>query len=357
MLDRALEHLRALVGFDTQNPPRDLRADTPLYGYLREAVGPGFEVEVLDHGRGSVTFHARRGEPGVLFNAHIDTVPALGGERFPPLELAIKDGKAWGRGACDIKGAAACLLAVAQSSSAPMALAFTSDEEGGEGCCVAEFIASGRAARYRQVVVSEPTQCLAEFRHRGFLSARGYFTGVGGHSSEVRALADNAVHRLSDWTAAALADARRATEDGRRNCFNIGTVAGGVKSNVIADRAEVFWSARLQPGDCNDAFLAQLAGLPGGEFAEWVVSFSGPPLPTAGFDDACSREFAARYGLPTGQGLDFWTEASLFGAAGVPALVFGPGNIEQAHVRDEWVALAQLEQALSTYGTLVNGDA
>lgn len=353
---RVLEHLEALVAFDTQNPPRNLNSSAPLFSHLRAIAGTGFRIEVMDHGGGSVTFLARRGNPDVLFNVHLDTVPMLGGERFPPLQLTVEDGKAYGRGACDIKGAAACLLAVAEATDAPMALAFTTDEEGGEGCCVARLIASGRAAEYRQVVVAEPSACLAEFRHRGFLSARGYFSGIGGHSSESRALEENAIHRLAAWCGAALDVSRRDATLGRRNCFNIGTVNGGVKSNIIADRAEVFWSARLPPGASNEALLAQLESLPGGSFAEWKVSFSGPPLPSAGGDEvaASASAFAARQGLSTGEGLDFWTEASLFSAAGIPALVLGPGHIAQAHARDEWVSVDQLTRAFDLYRSLVD---
>jgi acetylornithine deacetylase len=352
-LQKVLGHLEALVGFDTQNPPRNLDADSEIFACLRAALGPAFEVEVTDHGKGRVAFHARRGEPQLLFNVHLDTVPALDGSRFPPLQLTVAEDRAWGRGACDIKGAAACLLALAEDVDAPLALLFTTDEEGGEGCCVAEFIDSAAAAPYRQVVVAEPTACRAEFRHRGFLSARGVFDGVGGHSSEPRALGDNAVHKLVRWSAAALGAAESAAREGQRSCFNIGTVGGGVKSNVIADRADVFWSARLPPGASNEAFFAHCTGLETGADARWAVSFSGPPLPTAGHDDAAARAFADRHGLPTGDGLDFWTEASLFGAAGIPALVLGPGHIEQAHVVDEWVALEQLETAYARYRGLV----
>ena len=351
-----LDHLETLVAFDTQNPPRDIHGDAPLIRYLGDVLGEQFEIVVIDHGNGSVTFHAVRGRPDILFNAHLDTVPALEASRFPPLELKLAEERAWGRGACDIKGAAACLLTVAQQTDAPLALLFTTDEEGGEGCCVAEFIASGCAADYRQIIVSEPTLCRAEFRHRGFLSARGAFTGTGGHSSEARALEDNAIHALSCWSAAALALATRRADAGARTCFNIGTVDGGVKSNVIADHARIFWSARLPPGDSNEEFLEEMLQLEGADRAEWTVSFSGPPLPTADNDQESARAFAREHGLDPGQGLDFWTEASLFGEAGIPALVFGPGSIEQAHVVDEWVSLAQLEKALNIYTRLVKGD-
>ncbi|WP_191621387.1 acetylornithine deacetylase [Marinihelvus fidelis] len=355
-IERVLAHLEALVAFDTQNPPRDFDAQSPMFAYLAESLGEAFSVDVTDHGKGRVTFHARRGMPKVLFNVHLDTVPVLDGAARPPLELIVEDGRAYGRGACDIKGAAACLLALAETTDAPMALLFTTDEEGAEGCCVAEFLASGAAAAYSQVVVAEPTECVAQFRHRGYLSARGRFVGVGGHSSEPRALDDNAIHRLVRWSASAIELARSMAAERRRSCFNIGTAGGGVKSNVIADHADIFWSARLAPGDSNDDFLATLSELDGGEHAEWITSFSGPPLPTAGHDDAAARQFAALNELPTGDGLDFWTEASLFAAAGLPALVLGPGNIEQAHVVDEWVALEQLERACERYGAVVNGD-
>ncbi|MEE4174047.1 MAG: acetylornithine deacetylase [Xanthomonadales bacterium] len=355
-LSTILNHLEALVRCDTQNPPRKLDAESPIFGLLREAL-PGFHIELFDHGKGRVSFYARRGQPTVLFNVHLDTVPALEGSDHPPLQLIVKNGRAYGRGACDIKGAAACLVTLAAESDAPMALLFTTDEEGGEGCCVQEFVSAGLTQPYEQVVVAEPTQCVAEFRHRGFLSARGHFQGRGGHSSEPRALRENAIHHLARWSSAALTAAQAAEAGGRRTCFNIGTVEGGVKSNVIADHAHIFWSARLSPGDSNEAFLEQAYAWPGGDRADWSVSFSGPPLPTGEHDDRQARSFAERHGLVTGDGLDFWTEASLFGAAGIPALVLGPGNIEQAHVLNEWVALEQLERCLDIYRGIVEREA
>jgi acetylornithine deacetylase len=70
-----------------------------------------------------------------------------------------------------------------------------------------------------------------------------------------------------------------------------------------------------------------------------------------------AHSFAGIHGLEVGQGLDFWTEAALVSAAGIPALVFGPGNIEQAHTVDEWVSLEQLETALGVFSKMVRGNA
>jgi acetylornithine deacetylase len=354
MLERLLEHLGTLVACDSQNPPRDLSAESRLFGYVRDVLPHGFDIDVVDHGAGHVTLFARRGEPGLLFNCHLDTVPAGDGWRVPPLELTVRDGKAYGRGACDIKGAAAALLTVAESTDAPMALLLTSDEEGAGGCCVREFLESDRAPGFGQVVVCEPTGNNAVLSHRGFLSVLGEFAGTAGHSSEFRALEDNAVHAAARWIAAADDYARAEAESGRPTCFNVGTISGGIKSNVIADRCNLHYSARLAPGQDNDAFLTAVSGLAGAHRrATWRVPFSGPPLPAAGRDAAAARAFAEANGLAVTESVDFWTEAALFSAAGLNAVVLGPGHIEQAHTVDEWVALDQLETALAQYRVLV----
>lgn len=355
-LTGVLEHLQSLMAFDTQNPPRDLAADAPVFAWLTDALGPGFAVEMTDHGRGRVSMLAVRGEPSLLFNCHLDTVPVLEGARYPALELTREGDRVYGRGACDIKGAAACLLEVAQHTQAPMALLFTTDEEGANGCCVAEFLASGRAGSFEQVVVTEPTDCLAITSHRGYLSVKGQFEGIAGHSSEARALADNAIHKLSAWVAAAVEKAAQLDQQGRRSCFNVGEVHGGVKSNVIADSVNIHWSARLSPGADNDEFLAVMDGLDSSGSAQWHVPFSGPPLPTGSMDTRQAERFVRRHGLEPGATVNFWTEASLFAQAGIPAIVLGPGHIAQAHAVDEWVSVEQLQKALVIYTKLVEND-
>jgi len=349
-----LGYLETLVAFDTQNPPRSLSAESPIFGWVGDVLGTGFDVELIDHGLGRVSMLAVRGKPELLFNVHLDTVPVIGGSKYPALEMKVEDGRVYGRGSCDIKGAAACLLELAGSTDKPMALLFTTDEEGASGCCVDEFVRSRQCKAFRQVVVAEPTDCLAILSHRGYLSVKGQFTGVPGHSSEPRALTDNALHKLSQWMTAAIGLAGQLDAQGRRPCFNVGEVHGGIKSNVIADQARVHWSARLSPGDSNEDFLEAMTGLDLSGSASWQVPFSGPPMPTDGHDTARARAFVERHGIETGPTVNFWTEASLFAQAGIPAIVLGPGNIAQAHVVDEWVSVDQLERALEIYTKLVN---
>jgi acetylornithine deacetylase len=354
-----LEHLDAMVRCDTQNPPRLIDGDSEIFRLCERMAGTGFHTRIWDHGDGHVSWYAVRGKPRVLFNVHLDTVPNGEGWSRDPLKLNVEDGRAYGRGSCDIKGAAAVLMNLAGQGAENLALLFTSDEEGAGGCCVDRFIVSGEAQRYEQVIVAEPTSCQAILGHRGFLSVKTRFHGVPGHSSEARALKDSATHRMVRWATAALQHAenlKRSPSD-PGSCINIGTVDGGTKSNVIAASSFVHWSARLRPGDSNDEFLRQIQACDVyGSGTEWDVPFSGGPLPASGQTENQAREFCTELELELGPPVDFWTEASLFSGAALAALVLGPGNISQAHVADEWVSLDQLTMAYDLYSRVVKND-
>lgn len=354
-----LGHLSRLVAFDTQNPPRQITGDSGIFRYCSEVVGSGFDTGIVDHGEGHVSWYAVRGRPKVLFNVHLDTVPCAEGWETDPLEVVVSDGKAFGRGTCDIKGAAAALLTLAEQGAEHLALLFTSDEEGAGGCCVDNFLATAEAEKFDQVIVAEPTGCEAVLGHRGFLSVKTRFSGMPGHSSEARALQENANHQMARWASAALAvaESKKTSPEDPGTCMNIGIVDGGSKSNVIAGSAFVHWSARLQPGDSNDRFLAGIQACASAQDSvTWEVPFKGEPLPAGGQDDRAAREFCERLGLPCGNPVDFWTEASLFSAAGLPAIVLGPGDIAQAHAANEWVALAQLQKAMELYAGVIKSD-
>ncbi|MEM9531534.1 MAG: acetylornithine deacetylase [Pseudomonadota bacterium] len=348
MTEQVLSYLEALISFDSQNPPRNLDGDHAMYRWLADQV-PDFEIEVVDHGEGRVTWFARRGNPRTLFNVHLDTVPVGADWSSNPLQLHLRDGRAYGRGTCDIKGAAACLLDLARTTDLPLGLLFTSDEEGSQGCCVKRFCERLPNPSYDLVVVAEPTSCEVVTEHRGYLSVIGEFAGVAGHSSELRGMADNALHDFASWAGTAVAAVKRDFPDSR---FNLGRVEGGVKSNVIADQVSAAFSARLPPGSDSDAFLAAICAQGESELArkpDWRVPFLGPPLPAAGADLQPVKELAATLELPLGDPVGFWTESSLFSEAGLNTFVLGPGHIAQAHAVDEWVAIEQLAKARSLY--------
>jgi acetylornithine deacetylase len=360
MLQETLKHLEALVAVDTRNPPRAIGSE--IFDYLRRSLPGAFVHTVRDHGAGSVSLLAVRGKPERVFNFHLDTVPASTQWTQDPLRLRIEGARAIGLGACDIKGAAAAMVAAANATSGDVALLFTSDEEANDARGVAAFLASGHGCR--EVVVAEPTQCLARVAHRGLVSATARFRGVPGHASAARALDDNAVHRAVNWGAKALAQARawRDASFGELTGlpFNLGRIEGGIKGNVIAPDCEVRFNFRPLPSQSVDDLLALLRGMSSPRELDGLEeTFRGPPLPAqsgARADAAVvqARSLAAALGLECGPAVDFWTEASLFSQAGLTAIVYGPGDIAQAHSADEWVELAQLERAARAYAGMLS---
>uniref|UniRef100_UPI00261C7ACE M20/M25/M40 family metallo-hydrolase n=1 Tax=Dokdonella sp. TaxID=2291710 RepID=UPI00261C7ACE len=153
LLGATLNHLRALVAFDTRNPPRAIGTGG-IFDYLRAQLA-GFDLRVTDHGAGAVSLYAVRGQPKLLFNVHLDTVPDSPHWSASPFELRVTEDRAVGLGTCDIKGAAAALLAAAQASDGDAAFLFTTDEEANDARCIAAFLRE--APKYDAVVVAEPT--------------------------------------------------------------------------------------------------------------------------------------------------------------------------------------------------------
>ncbi len=358
MIGLILEYLAALVACDTQNPPRAITPRSQLYKFLDSVCGRDFQIELVDHAEGRVGWYARRGEPRILFNVHLDTVPAGTNWTRDPLKLFVENNRAIGLGACDIKGAAACLLALARKSDVDLGLLFTTDEEGSNPCCVQKFIESHREIQ-KLVVVAEPTNARAVFGHRGYLSQRGTFRGQAGHTSLPKNQRNSAVHQLVEWSAEALhivADAEKGAGPNVDYCFNLGTVAGGIKNNMIADQSEVRWSARLPPDHDGRELLARLTGPASGPQAIWETTFCGPSLPSTIQLRERAQQCLASLSLPSAPDVDFWTEASLFSANGWPAIVLGPGDIAQAHSAGEWVALDQLELAFDHYSRIAHVD-
>ena len=359
MLNDTLKHLEALVACDTRNPPRKIGTDG-IFEYLQAHL-PGFAFDLVDHGAGAVSLLAVRGETARLFNVHLDTVPSSPAWSADPLRLRVTHDRAIGLGACDIKGAAAGLLAAASATSAPAAFLFSSDEEGNDARCIPAFL--GREHGFREIIVAEPTRCTAVLAHRGISSVKLDFAGRAGHASGSDALVHSAVHRALHWGARALDHvksfdhARFGGLSGLR--FNIGRVEGGIKANVVAPACELRFGMRPLPSQDVDALHAifrVLAGADGN--ATYTETFRGPALPAGDVAAAEQRRLQARdladeLGLPIGNAVDFWTEASLFSAAGLTALVYGPGDIAQAHSADEWVALEQLAIATATYARLL----
>lgn len=360
LLEPTLAHLQQLVSFDTRNPPRAIGTGG-IFDYLRGQL-PGFQVEVIDHGAGAVSLYAVRGTPRYLFNVHLDTVPDSPHWSADPHVMRRAEDRVIGLGVCDIKGAAAALVAAANAGDGDAAFLFSSDEEANDPRCIAAFLE--RRIPYEAVLVAEPTMSEAVLAHRGISSVLMRFAGRAGHASGKQDASASALHQALRWGGKALdhveslAHARFGGLTGLR--FNIGRVEGGIKANMIAPAAELRFGFRPLPSMDVDALLATFAGFADPAAAHFEETFRGPSLPSGDIARAEDKRLAARdvadaLELPIGNAVDFWTEASLFSAGGYTALVYGPGDIAQAHTADEFVTLQQLQRYASSVDRIING--
>lgn len=354
LLEATLHELRWLVGFDSTNPPRKPEA---MMARLEDVLrGHGLDVVREDYGHGSVSVIARRGECRTLLTAHLDTVPVAPAWTRDPFALTVEDDRAYALGSTDVKGGAAAMMAAAFSTDAPCTLLFTTDEEAGNAACMRSFVA--REPKPAFAVVAEPTRVRAVLAHRGIAAGVLEFTGLAAHSSLERQR--SALHDLVRWGTAALelAESLETAPAGPSGIsgvrFNLGKVDGGEKSNVVAGLATARFGLRPPPERSPRDAMQRFAALaPSARFSE---AFSGPPLPHSPQLGEAARAACERYGFPLAEPVAFWTEASVLSAAGIPAVVLGPGDIALAHGPDEHVLLADLDAAATLYRGMLEAD-
>ncbi len=292
--------------------------------------------------------------PGYVLSGHVDVVPAAEpGWLGDPFCLRREGARLIGRGACDMKGFVAAVLAAVPELSrmdlaAPVHIALSYDEEA--GCRgVPHLLArlSDLCAPPLGAIIGEPSGMVPVLAHKGKAALRLSAQGRAGHSSRPD-LGQNAIHALVPALVAAadLAEAvARGPEDARfeppHSTVQIGVLSGGQAVNIIPDRAEALVEARAIAGVSPQEILAPLLGIPG-VTADWLSSY--PALALAA-DHPLARRVADLSGAAPLQAVSYGTEAGLFQQAGVPAVVCGPGDIARAHRPEEYITEAELAAA------------
>jgi acetylornithine deacetylase len=361
-----VDELAALVALPTHQraPDGSIGNERLLCEYLAPLVTArgADEVVVADAPRSDGTagayVFARWGTPRRVINAHVDTVPPnLGWTRDPWTPTVVGD-RLYGLGSADTKGAiAATLVALERAKPRDAGVLFSGDEEAGSAVMHA-FLASVHARAIREVVVCEPTARRAGIAHRGVLAQRARLVGEGGHSSKAdhmpRPLAQLARFAVAlDELGRAHVDVGAAEMTGL--CLNLAALHGGVAFNVVPAACELEWSLRPYPGFDRGWWDREVAAR--AEHADRSIAVA-TTIDHAPFAVAASapivegvRPFVRELGT-----VDFWTEAALLAAAGIDAVVVGPGDIAVAHAADEWVTVADLDWAVDLYAALLAGS-
>ncbi len=362
-----LDLLARLVAFDTVSHKSNLDLIAFVEDYL---AGWGVASRRLPNATGDkAALFATIGPQdrgGVLLSGHTDVVPVEGQSwSRDPFTLHVEDGRAYGRGAVDMKGFVALALALvpdflAAKLETPIHLFFSYDEE--ITCLgVIDGIAEmGRSLpRPRAVIVGEPTSLEIADAHKGI---RTFFTTIHGfaaHSSKPH-LGASAVHAGTRLAASlvAMADALEEKRDasGRfdppYDTVHIGKFHGGIARNILADRCDLSWEVRTLPGSDPQDVPGRFAALSqevaermrktaASSTIETVMSSDVPGLaPDPGSDaETLVMRLAGRNRTIA---VAYATEAGHFQRAGLPTVVCGPGSIDQAHQPDEYITLEQL---------------
>ena len=354
--ERAAQYLAPMVAIRTHHasagdPGGDERALCDHLAPMLRDRGAD-EVEVVDapraHGGPGAFVWARWGTPRWVLNAHVDTVPANRGWSRDPWTPAIHDGRVWGLGSADTKGAIACALAALDElRPRDCAVLFSGDEERGTASVTA-FLASPRLRGIEAALVCEPTARQAGVKHRGVLAYGVTYRGRGGHSSKADDMPKPIV-RLAEVAVALDAHARAQRDIGPPGmtglCMNVAAIDGGVAFNVVPEQAVLTFSLRPYPGFDRAAWDATLAAITPG----MQIDLRTNHAPFAARDP---EKLAAWLDGPPPIAVDFWTEAALWSAAGVDAIVCGPGDIGAAHAADESVTIADLGWATDLYAQI-----
>lgn len=356
--------LRALVALPSVNPAfvpaGHKRAGEQNMAEFLATVGAraGLDVElqpVLPNRPNLIARLAPRGtaKQRILLAPHLDTVPA----EDLQFEPATKSGRLHGRGACDTKGSVAamysamCELAHGGRRPAETEIIFAGlvDEENAQAGSRA-LAASGFKADL--AIVGEPTKLSVVTAHKGSLWIRLTTHGKSAHGATPQ-FGKNAVHAMAPVVEAMESDYRALLAKRPKHPLlgaptsSLGSICGGSQPNIVPDTCSVEIDRRTLPGETDASVAREITDLLKAKKlkAEFNLLKCAPCLPLE--TDAklpLVQQFMRSAGQTKPLGVHYFCDAAVLSAGGIPSVVFGPGDIAQAHTADEWIELEQLER-------------
>ena len=288
----------------------------------------------------------------ILLAPHLDTVGA-DGTRFIPQR---KNGRLHGRGACDTKGSVAAMLSalceLANSKSRPLeteiVFAGLIDEEHAQAGSRA--LAKGKF-KADLAIVGEPTRLQVVTAHKGSLWLELETRGKAAHGATPQ-FGKNAIHEMARIVD--LLETDYAVQLRKRKhpllgvaTVNVGTISGGAQPNIVPDHCSISIDRRTLPGEMDAKVKNEIIALLHAKKLAAKIS-SAKLAPAVPLETNHKLPLVQKFLRITGQtkplGVHFFCDAAILSAGGIPSVVFGPGDVAQAHTADEWISLSELER-------------
>lgn len=370
-----IELLQALIRIPSVNPDGDpgtaQTGEAACAAYVADFLAHCGAVAVLEEvepGRpnviGRFPTSIGKAKPKILFAPHTDTV-SVGGMSIDPFAAELREGEIWGRGASDTKGPMAAMLWALYETrhelhELPVEVhfaGFMSEESAQHGS--RHFAA--HHGRYDLAIIGEPTSLKTVFRHKGCLWADIHTTGLAVHGATPE-LGINAIVKMSRIVQALDTDFRELlVEKGGAdewlgvNTINLGMIHGGTRSNIVADACRLRVDLRTTPGlDRAGGALRLLT-----DFVTAIDPTAHVTVASQAFHlDTDPANTYIQHLIDTGgtlTGAPWFCDAAFLAAAGTPAVAIGPGSIAQAHTKDEFITVADLEAGAAFFTRYLRG--
>lgn len=363
-----VELTQALVRIPSVNPDGD--PGTPNTGeagcaafvadFLR-SCGAEAELEEVLPGRPNVIGRFPTdapGKPKIVFGPHTDTV-GVGGMVIDPFGGEVRDGRVWGRGSSDTKGPMASMLWALKELGPDIAklpvevhfAGFMSEESSQHG---SRHFAEHHPD-YAFAIVGEPTSLKTVHKHKGCLWADVITKGVAAHGATPE-LGVNAIVKMADLIDALQREFRDllVSEGGTdellgHSTLNLGMINGGTRSNIVADTCTLRLDIRVTPElHQRGGALKVLQSFVERQdpAAEVRVASSAMPLDTPATNPFVQKLVSAGAALT---GAPWFCDAAYLADKGIPSIAIGPGSIAQAHTKDEWISIQDLEDGVAFF--------
>ena len=377
------------MGQDVSGPEYLEKRLTDTLASLFKVLEFPYVIQEVSPGRANI-FARIDGNPSpeeggelILLDAHQDTVP-VEGMTVEPFGAKIESGRMYGRGACDTKASMAAMIhamvrrkgdAVKTASTAPcptVVLACTANEECGFSGVIKliRAVTSGENEELKKilprlpdlVLVGEPTKLQPVVAHKGSARWEIHTHGRSAHSSAPEQ-GENAIYRMAQVISALAKYQTEVVSDLAhhplcgRPTLSVGTVHGGTGVNLVPEKCTISIDRRVLPGESPVETYQHVIDYLNASGLEQPWLEHGPGTFATALTDELSEPVVKRLttaaeGVTSEMrpaGVAYGTNASWYADQGVPAVVFGPGSIQQAHTCDEWVELEQVGQAAEIF--------